>query len=201
MIKMKRAFPADDQGVTAVEFAMVSPILVMILLALFDFSHTLWSNSVLEGAMDFAARSSTMETVTTTASRNALDDEIKKRVRATVGNDAAFAFKRTAYQDYADVERGYEDFTDSGSPKDGICNNNEIFVDANGDGVWSDDGGRDGGGGAQDAVVYEVTVTYRSKLSFANFMGAGGPKTMVAQTILKNQPFSEQAEPALGTCP
>ncbi len=200
MMSRLRSIQHQEDGVTAVEFAMVAPILTLILLGLFDFSQTLASNSVLEGAMDFAARTATLESTTTEASRDALDNEIKRRVRKTVGNDAVFDFNRMAYHDYADVERVSEDFDDFGTPGDGICNNGETFVDSNGDGVWSADGGREGGGGAQDAIVYTVTVTYRSKLSFANFMGVGGPKTMSAKTILKNQPFSEQAAPALGTC-
>jgi hypothetical protein len=43
---------------------------------------------------------------------------------------------------------------------DGVCNAGEPFEDANANGSWDADQGKAGSGGARDAVLYEVQVTY-----------------------------------------
>ena len=195
------ARPKDDRGATIVEFAMVIPILAGILAGLFDLSHTLYAKSILEGAMDQAGRASSLEGSGTAASQTDIDNKVKATVAKVVGTHGTYSFTRKAYQDYTQVAAVAEEFSDSGSPGDGICNNGETFVDSNGDGSWSADAGRDGQGGAKDAVVYEVTVSYPALLPVAGIFGWDSNKTMSAKTILKNQPFSAQATPSLGTCP
>jgi Flp pilus assembly pilin Flp len=202
MMKMliNLARPKDERGATIVEFAMVIPILAAILAGLFDLSHTLYVKSILEGAMTQAGRASSLEGVNSEAAEDAIDDKVEAAVNKVLGH-ADYNFTRKAYQDYTQVAAVAEEFADSGSPGDGECNNGETFVDSNGDGHWTDDASRIGQGGAKDAVVYEVTVTYRALLPVAGIFGWDSTKKMSAKTILKNQPFSAQATPSLGTCP
>src|SRR5690606_26558416 len=140
--------PRDTRGATAVEFAAIAPCLLMVLLGVMDLSYNLYASTLLEGALQRAARDSTIEG----AEGRQLD--IDNRVRDVVDDlvvDAEIKFDRRAYTDFSDISRP-EEFTDANG--DGTCNDGEPFEDANRNGTWDDDRGKVGMGGARDAVLY-----------------------------------------------
>ena len=71
--------------------------------------------------------------------------------------NATIDIDRRAYVDYSDVNRP-EDFTDNND--DGMCDDGEPYEDINNNGMWDQDRGKDDMGGARDAVLYTVTVSY-----------------------------------------
>lgn len=176
----------DSHGAAMVEFALIAPVLVLALIGLFDLSYNIYAASMLEGAIQQAARDSTIEDVGTT--QGGIDARVTDIVQQIVPS-ADVSFERTAYTDFADLSRP-EDFTDSDS--DGTCNNGEPFEDANGNGMWDSDRGSAGMGGARDAVLYTVTVTYDRQFPLHQFIGVPGTVTTVARTVLRNQPFAMQ---------
>lgn len=185
----------DDAGVTVVEFALIAPVLVLSLLGVFDLGHTMYTNALLHGAIQKAARDSTIEA--------AGDNEavIDARVRAIVHDiapGATFSFNRRSYTNFSDVGRP-EDFTDVNA--NDTCDNNEPFEDANGNGLWdSSASGSSGFGGARDAVLLTVTVEYDRFFPVARFLGQSDTNRLVASTVLRNQPYGLQAEPAVENC-
>jgi hypothetical protein len=92
-----------------------------------------------------------------------------------------------------------EDFVDTNS--DGICDAGETFEDANSNGVWDANQGRTGNGGARDAVLYTVTVSYPRILPIGRLLGQSNTTTMISSTVLRNQPYGLQNTPATATCP
>ena len=196
---MTRGFLAslarDGRGVTIVEFAMIAPALLMMLLGTFDMGFNMYTAAVLQGAIQEAARDSTVE------GASASTDWIDARVRTAVLHvtpNATVSFARKAYSNYGDIGRP-EDFTDVNG--DGACDNGEPFEDVNGNGVWDNDRGTSGNGGARDAVLYEVTVNYPRAFPVAKLFGQGDNMTTVARTVLRNQPYALQGTRAgTGTC-
>lgn len=176
----------DRRGATMVEFALIAPVLVVALIGLFDLCYNIYAATMLEGAIQQAARDSTIEGAGSTQS--AIDTRVTDVVQDIVPS-ATLTFNRTAYIDFADVARP-EDFTDSDS--DGVCNAGEPFEDANGNGLWDSDRGSTGMGGARDAVLYTVTVTYNRQFPLHRLLGVPGRVTTVARTVLRNQPFAMQ---------
>ena len=57
-------FVNDREGTSIVEFAVISPVMFTLLFGGFDFGHTLYMQSVLQGAINKAARDSALETGT-----------------------------------------------------------------------------------------------------------------------------------------
>jgi len=53
---MSRVLLRSDRGQTLVEFALIVPILVMLLVGIFDLGHVLWTNDALSNAAREAAR-------------------------------------------------------------------------------------------------------------------------------------------------
>ena len=189
---------AENEGVTAVEFALIAPVLLMMVMGIFDLGHNMYTSSMLQGAIQQAARNSTIEGAA--ANPAALDGLVTQAVRA-ISPHATLQFGRAAYTNFSDVGQS-EDFTDSDS--DDVCNNGEPYEDANGNGTWDTDQGIAGQGGARDAVLYSVTVSYPRLFPIARLMpGQTDTFTMQSQTVLRNQPFGLQRgdSPATGNCP
>ncbi|TIX50761.1 pilus assembly protein [Alteraurantiacibacter aquimixticola] len=169
-----------------VEFAMVAPVLIMALLGLFDMSYNIYAASMVEGAIHKAARDSTIEG--SDLAQAQIDGRVTDAVRAVVPS-AELSFDRRAYSDFQDVGEA-EDFTDSN--QDGVCNDGEPFEDANGNKIWDLDRGTGGFGGARDAVLYTVSVTYKRQFPLHTFTGLPDEVTTTARTLLRNQPYAMQ---------
>ena len=185
----------DEEGATIVEFALISPVLALTLMGLFDFSYNFYAETMIEGAIQKAARDSTIETYANNGA--ALDARVENAVQNVVPS-AVVTFTRSGYSNYSDYGRA-EDFTDTNL--DGTCNDNEPFVDTNGNGTWDQNRALDTTAGARDAVMYEVNATYDRPFPMANLMGFEDTVTVTARTILRNQPFNSTEEvEGVGNC-
>lgn len=186
----------DERGATIVEFAMIAPVLIMTILALFDLAHTMYTGAILQGVIQKAARDSTLQGAS--SQEDVIDQRVTTAVRA-VSPHAALAFDRKDYTSFSDVSRP-EDYTDLDG--DGQCDDGEPFEDVNGNGVWDSDRGSTGIGGARDAVLYTVTVTYPRMFPLASLIGISPTVSAVARTVLRNQPYDAQqvTPPVAGTC-
>lgn len=186
----------DQRGAAAVEFALVAPVLLMLVFGIFDVGHNMYTSSMLQGSIQQAARRATIQ-----GSDDATLDALVTQAVHSVSPYATLEFSRTAYTNFSDISRP-EDFTDIDS--DGTCNNGEAYEDTNGNGTWDVDRGVEGQGSARDAVLYRVTTTYRRLFPVAQFIpGQTDDFTLETQTVLRNQPFSLQAmdaAPVLGNC-
>lgn len=181
----------DEEGATLVEFAMLSPVLLTLLLGLFDLGYNIYTKTQLEGAIQKAARDSTIEGA---AGREAIIDARVKAAVHDISPQATVAFSRRAYSNFSDVSQP-EDFTDVNS--DGLCNDGEPYEDANGNGKWDSDRGSVGFGGARDAVLYTVSVSYPRAFPVSTLIGLDPVQTTQSTTVLRNQPYSQQPEASL----
>ena len=191
-----RKLRRDTDGVTAVEFGFAMPVMAVVLMGLFDIGFQVYAQSILQGAIQEAARETTLESGTTTSS--ALDDTVKDNVLNVIPG-AELTFTRKNYVNFSDVSQA-EDFTDTNG--DQICNNGEAFEDVNGNGIWDDDRGMDGVGGARDAVLYSATASFDRVFPFGKLVGLPDEVSVTGATVLRNQPFGDQAErePEIGAC-
>lgn len=196
-LALLRRIATCRKGATLVEFAMIAPVLLMLIMGLFDMGHNIYTKTLLEGAVQKAARDSTIESASARA--DAIDAAVIEAVRE-VAPTAELSFKRKAYTNFSDVARP-EDFTDV--DKNGKCSDGEPFEDVNGNGEWDSDRGADGLGGARDAVLYTVRIESPRLFPIANMIGLPTTFTTEAVTVLRNQPFGEQEipEPTVGNCP
>jgi Flp pilus assembly pilin Flp len=190
-----RALRRDERGATLVEFAMVAPVLLLTLLGLFEMGYNYYIQAQLQGAIQKAARDSTIETAM--GNTGEIDERVANAVHRIVPG-ARVGFSRTSYTNFTDVAEP-EDFTDMDG--NGTCGDGEPFEDANGNGTWDQDRGTIGQGGARDAVLYVVSVSYRRMFGVARLIGFPEMLTTEATTVVRNQPFGDQAAAAVaGTC-
>ena len=191
---IRRRLAGDERGATIVEFALVLPVLMTLLLGLFDTGYNLYTSAILQGAIQKAARDSTLE--------GATPADLDAKVTSTVHNIApqsTIVFSRKSYTSFSDIGTP-EDFTDVNN--DGTCDAGEPYEDENGNGTWDTDRGVTGNGGARDAVLYSVTVSYPHMFPLPSFVGMSNTYTMKSETVLRNQPFDNQTtiQPVTRNC-
>jgi Flp pilus assembly protein TadG len=174
----------DEGGTTVMEFGLMATVFITLLFGLFDLGQLAYTQSILNGAVQTAARSSSLESGNTA---NA-DAQVAEIVGLTAP-DATVTTSRVSYFDFDDVERA-EAWNDEDG--DGICADGESYSDENGNGQWDEDIGSDGNGGASDVVVYTVTVSYDPLFPNPFIPGGTKKRELTSSTVKKNQPFADQ---------
>jgi Flp pilus assembly pilin Flp len=192
-----RRLPRAEDGIAATEFGLIAPVLFLMLFGAFDISHTLYMKSVLEGAVQKASRDATLQTAAGNddAARDAIDEAVRDQL-TPLNSTATITFNRRFYRSFSDAAAAEaEEFTDSASGiyADGICNNNETFIDINNNGEFDADGGDTiNRAGARDNVVYTVAVEYPRLFPLHMFIGIPETTRLEATTVLANQPYGDQ---------
>lgn len=187
----------DRQGVTLVEFGFVAPVLCVLVMGIFDMAHTQYTNSLINGALQKAGRDLTLETAG--SQQDEIDERVRVEVLKVVPNTATVEFEKLSHFDFSDISES-EEYDDDNN--DGECNMGELYVDANGNGQWDANRGRDGIGGARDAVLYTAVVSYPRLFPMYSLVGMNNTVTLPASTVLRNQPFDEQDRSTeTGNCP
>ncbi len=186
----------DERGVTAVEFALLAPVFLLLLMGTFVLGQQVYATALLQGALQEAGRASTIERGH--AHLTEIDARLREAVLPIVPG-AEIAVSRRNFATFAHIVTP-EQFSDTN--KNGKCDQGEPFEDLNGNARWDRDRGREGLGGARDAVVLTATATYDRLLPLPDASGLGRRVTLEGKTVLRNQPFNEQGarEAELGHC-
>jgi Flp pilus assembly pilin Flp len=184
--RLHQALARDQRGAAAVEFALCAPVLLIGMMGLFDMGHNMYTASIIQGAVQKVARASALEGAE--GRETELDQQVTTIVRQ-IAPGASLEFTRTSYTTFSDVNQP-EDWDDIDG--NGSCNDGEPFEDANANGSWDQDMGKVGFGGARDAVLYQVKVTYNRPFPVSRLIGQSPTFTTMAQTVLRNQPYGMQ---------
>ena len=190
----------NDRGIAATEFALIAPIFALLMMGSADIAHTLYMQTVLQGTIQKAARDSSLESGTATATQTNIDGRIRAEVKKlnTALADSDIAITRRYYKTFSTASAAQaETWTDTNS--NSTCDNGEPYTDANNNHTWDRDGGNAGQGGARDITVYNVTVNYAHMFPLWKFIGASGTQTLKATTVLANQPYGAQTQYAAAT--
>lgn len=190
----------DDRGATLPEFAVIAPVFFVMLLGVFDLGFLVYTKAVMQGAVEEAARTASLESTQWTAIKERVNSQIESVIPAeNTQTDISFDFDPIYYANYNDVELP-EDFTDKNG--NGQWDTDECFVDRNGNQSYDIDVGLSGRGGAQDVVSIRAQVTYKRIFPLWAFLNQPQTHTITASTYLRNQPFSAQnARVGVRICP
>ena len=192
-----KRFAGDESGVTIVEFAFVAPPLVLMLVGGLDFAHRSYVHSIMQGALNDAARRASVEDPSV-GGTGTIEERVAALVTAQtkpVAPSATLVVTQSNYFDFSGIgnpEKIVKDIDEDGTydEEDGDC-----FSDLNGNGEFDLDTGREGRGGANDVVFYEATMTMNALLPLRSFLGGSDVYTLKAETAIRNQPWATQATP------
>ncbi len=183
---MIRRLGRDERGATIIEFALVAPVLLMLIMGLGELMFTIYAQSILDGAVQKAGRDSAIQGGADRAAE--IDARVMQQMR-TVMKAATFTSTRRSYNNFSSVKP--ERFTDGNA--NSRRDPGECFDDINGNGQWDVDPGFNSQGGASDVTRYSITVTYDRPFPVAQLMGWGSSAKISGQTLFKNQPYARQA--------
>lgn len=185
-MRWPRDLRGDANGATALEFAIVAPIMLLIICGLLNLSFQAYLQAMLDGAVNDAARNSTLEG--NSADQSAVDAKVRRQLRTVLGT-AAPTFERLNFYSIADIGKP-EDYEENGTQPGRQAG--ECYFDYNNNARYDLDRGRAGQGGANDFVQYKVTLAYANFFPIRLF-GQTDRTTLVGTSVLRNQPYTDQA--------
>lgn len=189
-----RLLRRDENGAYMIEFALIMPAFLMLVMGIFDIGMAMYAKSVLAGAVEQAARLNTLESNATNA--NTVDQAVRDQV-GRVARYGTLTFSRQNYQDFSSVGR-QEPFTDSNG--NGVRNPGECYTDMNNNGTWDADQGGSGQGGASDVVLYRANLTFNRLFPLWKMLGENQSETITIATVLRNQPYTSQTSNSTVRC-
>lgn len=198
MLRLRfKTLPRNQDGAALTEFGLVAPVLILMIMGIFDMGHSTYTSSLMNGAMQKAGRDLTLQSGN--ANQSAIDAAVVAQIRSVVPASATVQLEKLSHFEFEDIGTE-EEYTDDNG--DGQCNNNEPFIDYNNNGQWDANRGAQGIGGAKDAVLYTVTVNYDRLFPMAGLAGLPEQVNLSASTVLRNQPYAEQVvSTSTGNCP
>lgn len=187
-----RLIGRDKEGVTAVEFAFVAPVMFMLLFGLLELGYVAFARSTLESAILVASRNSK---VAECPAQNAalIEQELINRlgVISTFENKPPTLTVRSYGTNFGNVgnPEPFNDIDASGSWDMG-----EPYTDFNGNGQWDEDMGKDGNYGQFGEVVqFTASIDVVSIVPFISkaINGSEGFYSLSAETVVRNEPFKD----------
>jgi Flp pilus assembly pilin Flp len=187
MIRFWRA----QRGATALEFALISPLVLILLLGTIDVSMETLLDSALEHGAQSAARIGVTVSTTDGVSRSqAVYNEVWSWVSPWLQNQSQLTVSTVTYPAYSDIGMP-EPCGDDSYAKTGTCTGS--YTDVNGNGHWDDDMGASGLGGYGSIVRYRFTVTRPMFTGILQLLGIN-LFTLQRTVVLQNEPQNSQGK-------
>lgn len=182
---MSKTLRRCEEGSTIVEFAIVAPVLLMMIAGAVELGYMAMVRSSLEGATIAAARQ---------ALTGACPEEREGRMRTFITE--RLAAYRTATTEPEILIRNYgERMSDVGTMEpfedengNGEFDLGEKYDDVNADGKWGDRGTVGDLGGPGDVVYYEANLAISPLFPFLKWVAPGDPFHMHSATVVRNEP-------------
>jgi Flp pilus assembly protein TadG len=183
-----RRFRAAREGATIVEFALVATPFIILVMGLLDLGFREYTNVMLQGALNEAARQVTVGGVT-----NATITTFVQGRMATIVPQGNVVITPSSYADFTGIQTMEPLTTDVNG--NGALDPGDCYTDYNRDGTRDTNNGISGTGGSDDIVYYTATLTYPSFVPVQRLFGFSTSETVTATTMLKNQPYASQGTP------
>jgi len=183
-----RRVARDRRGSSAVEFALVAPVLFLTMVGTMEVGTILFVDHLVEGAVRDASRFGitglgATETERIQTVRNIIDN----RTLGLVDVDNA-EINTLIYNDFQSIGEP-EPYTDN-SPANGAYDVGEAYDDVNGNGVWDNDQGAVGAGDSDEIVLYRIRYDLDLLTGMLDHViGQDGVISMEASIAVRNEPF------------
>jgi hypothetical protein len=198
----------DRRGVSAIEFAFVGPVVLLLIVGIIE-AGLLWSGAT---ALESGGRAAARYGLTGAVRDGETRTEVVRRLvteqvcpRALDGGSTV-CFWADDGPRFVDENgdatplflelRAYSDPRNLGRPEplsdldgDGVRDPGEPFEDLNGNGVWDADTGVAGPGGPADLVVYDIAIHQGVTNPLIRAAVGGGTLRHETRIVIRNEPF------------
>lgn len=175
----------NSSGLTTIEFAIVAPILILLIMGIIEFSMIMYTSATMESATAATARTGKTGYIAQGLTRQ--QTIINAITARTVGllDPNKITVTTTIYPTFDSVSQP-EPYTDSNG--NGTYNTGEPYTDINGNGQWDADMGDAGLGNGGDIVVYNISYPWDVVTPIISAF-TGTPFPITVRTVVKNEPF------------
>lgn len=192
-----RRLGGDVRGATIVEFAIILVPLCVLLLGGLDLAYQSYLRSLLQGALNDVARSASVEAPSIECGgegtlQERIDCEVRRKVNA-VARNADYDVEVRNFYEFSGVGRSEKLVTDHNN--NGEYDPGDCWEDLNENGEFDINAGREGVGGADDVVFYEVTINMPRIVPLGSLLSGGDRYNITARTAIRNQPYTRQRVP------
>lgn len=178
----------EDKGVTAIEFAVVAPVLLLLVLGIIEFATIMVVYNTMEGATAASSRlGKTGYTGTGITRQQTILNAITDRAGSLL-DSSKLSVTSKFYKQYDQINDP-EPFIDTNG--NGTHDSGENFTDVNGNAQWDADMGASGYGSAGDVVVYTVSYPWQLMTPIISTIigDSSGVFTITTHAVVKNEPF------------
>lgn len=187
---LSRAAARDESGTAALEFALIAPVVFLLLLGIIELSMVMLTTSVMESATVNTARlGKTGYVAANTTRQQEIINSVKNRTAGLLDPNK-ITITSQVYTNLAQVGKPEPCIKPPVAPCTGTPGVN--FTDINGNGVWDADMGLAGLGNPGDIVVYTVSYPWEMMTPMLrNLMGTNGVITLQSRSVVKNEPYDD----------
>ncbi len=188
MKALLKALKSDRSGTSAMEFALVIPVVLSLIAGTFEFAMITFRTSILEGGLREAARFGTTGADVAGITREEAIINIVNDHSAGLFTVTATDLTPLVYPDFDKIGQAepYTDTDGSGSYDAG-----EPYDDVNCNSNWDSDMGLSGAGGGGEVVLYTVDLEIDSITGLIDPMitNGAGKIPISASIAIRNEPF------------
>lgn len=180
-----KRFAGDRRGVTTVEFALISIVLIALIFGIVELALILLTQNALENAARIASRYGITGQVPAGMTRDQAILSVAKDQLPGVVDATKLALTTLVYGSFDSIGQP-EPFTDTNA--NGKYDAGEPFTDVNGNGKWDQDQGAAGSGAAGQIVLYNLSYDWNPLYGFAQTFGVN-PIHLSARIVVLNEPM------------
>lgn len=188
-ISEQRVLVADQDGSMAVEFALVIPSLILLLIGIIEVSLVMFASSVLENATTFSSRVGKTGFFNGTVSREEMIlQTVRARTRGLL-NPANLSVQTRVYERFSEIGAAEPLTRDVNG--NGTYDFGDEYNDINGNGQWDADMARSGAGQQCEVVVYTVRYPWQMMTPFIKRLAPnGGVIPLTSYVVVRNEPYA-----------
>lgn len=176
-----------QEGTTALEFAFIAPVFLLIISGVIEFSMIMLTTSTMESATNSTSRlGKTGYTPGATTRAQAIIDSVNNRTASLLDRNKINITSKV-YSDFTKVGKPEPCINPVNPPCTGVAGVN--YVDTNGNGSWDQDMGAVGLGNAGDVVVYTVTYPWPIMSPLMRPI-LGSTYNITVRSVVRNEPFN-----------
>lgn len=179
-------FQRDARGVTMVEFGIIAPFLMLLIIGIVELGLMMAGQAVLDNAAFVASRTGKTGYADKDKTQTKMITEAIQKAAAAFLDPAKITVTSTAYSDYDSMQP--EPFTDTN--KNGVWDTGEPYTDVNKNGSYDKNAGASGYGGSGQVVLYTASYDWRLVTPMiGKLVGKNNIVQLKTRVVVKNEPY------------
>lgn len=187
-------FLRQESGAAALEFAMVVPVLILVMFGIIEFSLIMFTRATMEGATSVSSRLGKTGYSEEGISREQMLTNLLVEKTNGILDPEKIEIITLVYKSFGDIGRPEPLTVDTNGNGEYDAADGDAYQDINGNGAWDPDLGEAGLGKAGDIVVYNVRYPWHVMTPvMSSILGdADGNYPLDVSVVVRNEPYGEK---------